>query len=321
MDDHISLLVKYLTSSLSHDERKMLQTWRIMSPENKYLFSEVTKLRLLNEYINRNNVKDTALALTNIRKRIYRRTMRYRFLNTMKYAAIIAITLILSIYAWKHFSAEKYTIIAVAQNESIKKIHLPDSTVVWLNAASELRIPNSFSPSRRTLSLKGKAFFDVKKNPTSPFFVKSRYMAVKVTGTSFNLWVDKDKKQVETILVSGKVILQNKNGKNIIEMAPGEEVTYNFDKDKYTVKTVDTNTLTAWHLDQITFENATLREIVNKLSLIYDVNINLQSKQIANRRYRCIINREESLKEVLDILCYLAPIRYKIEGDEVFITK
>lgn len=321
MDYQISLLAKYLTSSLSHGERQVLSEWRTLSSENQQLFSEITKLRLLKEYTNRNNVQDTAVALTDIRKKIYQRTIKYGMINAMKYAAIIALTLMVSLYGWKRIHAEKYTTISVAANEPVKKIRLKDSTFVWLNALSELRIPHSFSSSKRHLFLKGEAFFDVKKNTKLPFFVSSRYMTVKVTGTSFNLFVDKNEKHVETILVSGKVILQGKSNHDVMEMSPGEKVTYNSDRDVYTVKTVDTNTFTAWHLDQIIFENATLREIVNKLSVMYDVNINLQSKQIADRRYRCVINREESLKEVLDILTYLAPIYYRIEGDEVFITQ
>ena len=70
----------------------------------------------------------------------------------------------------------------------------------------------------------------------------------------------------------------------------------------------------------MTFENSTLREIVNKLSMIYDVNINLESKELADRRYRCVINREETLEEVLDILKLLAPINYRIDENEVFIN-
>lgn len=146
-------------------------------------------------------------------------------------------------------------------------------------------------------------------------------MNVKVTGTSFNLFVNDESREVETILASGKVVLQDHHGKDIFEMSPGEKVVYTAKNNNYTVSTVDVNTFTSWYLDQITFENATLREIVNKLSLIYDVNINLESKRLADRRYRYVINKEETLKEVLDILSYLAPIQYRIEGNEVFITE
>lgn len=321
MDFGFSLLIKYLSQSLSIAERQELEEWRNYSPENNHLFSEASKLRLLSEYTRRNTVAETAMALSRIQEKIRRRTIRHRLLRVSQYAAAIVLIVSLSIFGLIQFTAEKYTVITVAENESIKKIHLADGSMVWLSASSELSIPKSFSASHRQVGLKGKAFFDIEKMPESSFIVTSPYMNVKVTGTSFNLSVDDTNRQVETILASGKVVLQDKQGKDIFTMSPSEKVVYIAQDNNYTVSTVDVNTLTSWHLNQITFENATLREIVNKLSLIYDVNINLESKKLADRRYRYVINREETLKEVLDILSYLAPIHYRIEGNEVFITE
>ncbi len=321
MDSGFSILIKYLSGPLSATERQELEEWRRLSPENQQLFSEVSKLRLLNEFSRQNNVPGTALALTEVRKRIQHRIFRYPIRNIIKYAAAVIIIVSLSIFGLIRLGSEDYTVISVAENESIKKVRLDDGTLVWLSASSELRIPESFSMSDRKVSLKGKAYFDVQRDPESPFRVTSRYLNVKVTGTSFDLLVEDEGRHVETILVSGKVILQNSRKKDIFEMSPGEKVVYEAESDHYTVSTVDVNTLTSWHLDQITFENATLREIVNKLGLIYDVNINLESKKLADHRYRYVINREETLKEVLDILSYLAPIDYRIEGNEVFITE
>lgn len=321
MDSGFSILIKYLSEPLSATERQELEEWRRLSSENQQLFSEVSKLRLLNEFSRQNNVPETALALTEVRKRIQHRVLPYPLRNIIKYAAAVIIFVSLSIFGLIRLGGEDYTVISVAENESIKKIRLDDGTLVWLSASSELRIPESFSTSDREVSLKGKAYFDVQRDPESPFRVTSRYLNVKVTGTSFDLLVEDEGRHVETILVSGKVILQNSRKKDIFEMSPGEKVVYEAESNHYTVSTVDVNTLTSWHLDQITFENATLREIVNKLSLIYDVNINLESKKLADHRYRYVINREETLKEVLDILSYLAPIHYRIEGNEVFITE
>jgi len=321
MDFDFSLLIKYLSQSLSITERQELEDWRNYSSENSHLFSEASKLRLLGEYTRRNTVSETAVALSRIQEKIRRRTIRHRLFRVSQYAAAIALIISLSIFGLIQLTAEKYTVITVAENESIKKIHLSDGSMVWLSASSELSIPKSFSASHRQVELKGKAFFDIEKMPESSFMVTSPYMNVKVTGTSFNLSVDDTNQQVETILVSGKVILQDRQGKDIFAMSPGEKVIYTAQNNNYTISTVDVNTLTSWHLNQITFEKATLREIVNKLSLIYDVNINLESKKLADRRYRYVINREETLQEVLDILSYLAPIHYRIEGNEVFITE
>lgn len=295
--------------------------WRALSSENQQLFSEVSKLRLHGEYKRRNTIPETVKALSRVQETIRGRAIRYRVLRVSRYAAAIALVVSLSIFGWTWLTAEKYTTITVTENESVKRVDLPDGSKVWLSAFSELQVPRSFSSSRRRVGLKGKAYFDIDKDPRSPFLVTSPYMNVKVTGTSFNLLVDEENRQVETILVSGRVMLQDHRGKDILEMSPGEKVMYAVGDDNYVVSTVDVNTLTSWHLDQITFEDATLREIVNKLSLIYGVNINLESKRLADRRYRYVINREETLEEVLDILGYLAPIHYRIEGDEVFITE
>jgi len=144
---------------------------------------------------------------------------------------------------------------------------------------------------------------------------------VKVLGTSFNLNTEAADNAFEAVLVSGKIVLQDKHEKDILRMSPSEKVIYSPSRNEYSIETVDTNVSTAWHLNQMTFENSTLREIVNKLSMLYDVNINIESKELADRRYRCVINRDETLIEVLDILKYLAPITYRIEGNEVFISK
>lgn len=63
---------------------------------------------------------------------------------------------------------------------------LPDSTTVFLNAESRLRFPDRFVPgSERIVYLSGEAYFDVKRDPRSPFLVCLEHSAVKVTGTSF----------------------------------------------------------------------------------------------------------------------------------------
>lgn len=320
MDSQFSLLVKYISHPLSITEKKELDEWRTRSEENQQLFAEASRLRLLNEYEQHNSLKEAVAAFSNIQTKIRRRKTQHRFMNFLKYAATVAILVSLTVVGWTRLNAEKCTTITVAANESIKKIQLTDGSTIWLAASSELRIPHSFSAKNRNVALEGKAFFDIAKNPHAPFFVSSPYINVKVTGTSFDLTVLDKGKYVETILASGKIMLQNKHKENIFEMSPGEKIVYNAEKDKYVISNVDVNTLTSWHLDQITFENATLREIVNKLSLIYDININLESKKLADRRYRYVINREETLQEVLDILSYLAPIHYRIEDSEVFIT-
>ncbi|MDR0421403.1 MAG: FecR family protein [Proteiniphilum sp.] len=321
MDTGFSLLIKQLAQPLSPRERRELDEWRCYTPENRQLFSEITRLRLLSEYNRRNTIAATAHALARTLAKIRRRARGRLLLRITRYAAALLAAATLTLPVRKPSTAAKYTAITVSGNETVKKIHLPDGTTVWLGASSELQIPETYTSANRTVALKGKAYFDVEKNPESPLLVTTPCMNIKVTGTSFNICVDDRNRHTETVLVSGTVVLQDNRGKEIFEMSPGERVLYTVAGNSYTVSTVDVNTFTSWHLDQITFENASLREIVNKLSRLYDVNINLESKKLADRRYRCVINREETLEEALGILSYLAPIHYRIEDSEVFISE
>lgn len=144
-------------------------------------------------------------------------------------------------------------------------------------------------------------------------------MNIQVKGTSFDVKTDVENKRVEAVLVSGEIELLDADRNKLLDVSPGEKVTYNQNKNEYTTEAVDVNILTAWRLRQFVFENATLREIVNKLSVKFNVNINIESSALTQRKFRCVINDDEELIDILKLLEYLAPIHYKIEENEVFI--
>lgn len=52
-----------------------------------------------------------------------------------------------------------------------------------------------------------------------------------------------------------------------------------------------------------------------------NLNVNIESSRLAQRRFRCVINEDERLPDVLEQLCYLAPITYRIESSEIYISE
>ena len=171
------------------------------------------------------------------------------------------------------------------------------------------------------VSLQGEAFFDIAKNAKSLFIVATDYVKVEVHGTSFNINVNAENKSVETVLVRGSVSLHTLNGKKILEMNPGERVAYSWDENTCFTDHVDVNVCAIWRFNQLVFENTTLREIANQLSIKYNVNVNIESSRLAQRRFRCVVNEDERLPDVLEQLCYLAPITYRIESSEIYISE
>lgn len=319
MEFNYALLAKYLIGSLSSEEMEEVMRWRDLSAENETVFSEVLRLRLswnTAKYADNERI-DMALEKVNVR---INRARRYRIARSLlKYAAVILLLVSFSAVGWNYFKPETYMTIALGDSEGVKKVTLDDGSIVWLRGNSVLKIPQSFSAVNRTVSLQGEAFFDVAKNAQYPLYVSTNYVNIKVLGTAFNVKTDEKHQNVETVLARGKVALLDKQWNPILDMSPGEKVTYDNNKNEYATEVVDVNVCTAWRLNQFVFENVTLREIVNQLSVKFNVNINLESTKLAQRKFRCVINEDESLPDILKLLKYLAPIQYRIEGKEIFI--
>lgn len=107
-------------------------------------------------------------------------------------------------------------------------IILSDSTKVWLNAESELKYPLVFLGNKRTVELKGEAFFEVTPNLNRPFQVVSGDQIIEVLGTSFNVSSYHDDAEVVTTLIEGKVKVNNKFGdKKSLFLSPNEQSIFN----------------------------------------------------------------------------------------------
>ena len=311
MDFDYRLLAKYLTGMLSPEEMKQVEEWRELSIDNEEAFSKLMKLRVSWKFTQYNTPEHIEKALNGLNARINSRRQFQIFCSVMRYAAVILLLVSFSYVGWGYLKPDNYVTIRVEQGEDVKKIVLADGSAVWLKEGSSLRIPEVFAENNRKLSLQ--------RQRMHPLYVSTNYVNIKVLGTAFNVKTDEKHQNVETVLTRGKVALLDKQWNPILDMSPGEKVTYDNNKNEYATEVVDVNVCTAWRLNQFVFENVTLREIVNQLSVKFNVNINLESTKLAQRKFRCVINEDESLPDILKLLKYLAPIQYRIEGKEIFI--
>lgn len=319
MDFDYRLLVKYLVGTLSAEELERVEEWRALSGENEEIFSQLVKLHVSWKFTRYNTAEYVEKALDRLYVRMNGRKRVRLFRTVMRYAAVILLLVSFSYVGWNSLKPENYVTITVRSNEKVRMVKLADGSTVWLKSGASLKIPETFTVNNRKLSLQGEAFFDVAKNAQSPLLLSTDYVNIKVLGTTFNVRTDEDKQYVETVLASGKVALLDKQGKPVLDMSPGEKVTYCDSNKEYTTEMVDVNISTAWRFKQQIFESITLREWVNMLSAKFNVNINLESSELAQCKFRCVINEEESLLDILEQLKYLAPVRYKIDGKEIFI--
>ena len=196
------------------------------------------------------------------------------------------------------------------------KVILADGTQVWLNSGSTLSVSMDRN-NRRKVQLVGEAFFDVTKDKREPFLVETKDYSVKVFGTQFNVRAYKDQAESETILKEGSIsILTHSNEE--IKMAPGQRFFLDKTK-KYSISQVNPDIYMSWKYNVLKINNEKLQDLLVRMEHWYGVKIQVDNyDRVKDLKYTLTI-KTESLREMLDLMSYVTPLNYKIEGEDVIL--
>ena len=101
----------------------------------------------------------------------------------------------------------------IAEYGQIIEDTLPDQSQVTLYGGSKLNYSKNFNLENRTVNLDGKAFFNVSKNKSFPFVIKTQSQSIKVIGTSFTVQSYSSTPFFEVQVYEGIVQIGCKQGK------------------------------------------------------------------------------------------------------------
>ena len=195
-----------------------------------------------------------------------------------------------------------------------KQLTLTDGTQVWLNAESTLEYPETFEGKpNREVYLKGEAYFEVTKNASQPFRVKTDALETLVLGTSFNVRAY-SKEDTQVTLVEGSVKVSDKH-QNELRLQPGEHTDQKLNKTK--VEKVDD--YHSWAEGMFYFDNTELVEIMRELGRWYNINIVFTNKEIMHDRLHFQAERKGTLEDALELLNTMQKVNARIEKDKVMI--
>ncbi len=206
--------------------------------------------------------------------------------------------------------------------QDMNSLLLSDGTKVKIGAGSKLIYPESFAQGKRTVQLDGQAFFDVVANPEKPFTVMAGEVTVTALGTSFEIFCDKHNNKVETILLTGKVLVDYKNsvtGKTKSSMlSPDRILTVALNTGEMKVYTKNSDEYTAWRdYEGLNFINETLSTIIPRLEYWYGAKIVCDSEKILNERFSFKV-RNESLERILDNMSSTSFIKYEKDDNLLY---
>jgi ferric-dicitrate binding protein FerR (iron transport regulator) len=229
-------------------------------------------------------------------------------------------------------------------NGKMKRLMLPDSTVVCLNAGTRFSYAAGFGQTNREITLEGEGYFSVRHNESLPFVVKAGGYRIRDVGTIFTVIAYPGNKTFETAVMEGKVevtsdpkikgVLLSRNEVLKVSMrgpardtadgmAAGDRPAIRnpaIDAQLEIVTEPHIEKYASWKDNILVFEEESFEEVARRLERTFNVHIRINSDRLAALKYTGRFTRVPTIAEALRIIHETTPILYATEGDTVTIS-
>lgn len=283
------LIIKYLENTITSEEKDELVSLVKTDKDVRNDFAFAQNTYALTKFAYSENDERVGHRQLQIFKKRYRRnTFFYIFKNSIRYTAVVIMTVLATWVIGDSLKPAKETVVSYEEfftppgQRAMIKLH--DGTTVWLNAASKLRYPNVFAGDSRQVELDGEAYFDVTRNENVPFIVTTRKLNIEVLGTRFNVFAYSGDEDFNAFLEEGAIRIYNANDKgNALLLEPNESAEL---KDNRLVKrTVSNKEFLLWKDGIYAFDDIPFAEILKKLELYYDIRIRINNTALAEYKF------------------------------------
>lgn len=240
---------------------------------------------------------------------------KHTFFPYLKYIAAASILFLVGLgFFYKPVIANEKQL-TFKTSDAPKSIQLSDGSKIYLAANSLFQYPEKFTGNERQVILaKGNAFFEVAKDKKHPFIIRSGAVKTKVVGTSFHIQLSKSK--CEVIVVTGKVNVTANN--QSVDLIPSEEAL--FEAKKLTKQLANTDYLVNWYANDITLNQATLKQVISILQYKYGVEFEYKNEAVLATSLTVFIKKEATLESVLEQINYITNLKFKIYGEIVKVN-
>ena len=322
-----SKIIAHLDGEISPEELQGLFHWINKSKENLRYYTELKDIWEAS-VTNASEIAGTAQEWKRFLSNIDHKYKERGFSNKLvlnvwyKVAAVLVFAILVGSAIIKFTGhSEPVYLTATAPRGSISQILLPDSTLIYLNAGSEIKYNMGENQKRREVSLNGEAWFQVTTMKNMPFVVHTSSYDVKVLGTEFNVKAYESDSRVETTLEKGSVVISPPKTSNMfkmVELSPSEQFVYDKKQKSLKVRNVNTKQYSAWKDNKLVFINMSLEELIVVLERKYGVDIEVENNAILKYHYYGTI-KNETIIEILEILMKTLPINYRIVDQKIEI--
>lgn len=233
----------------------------------------------------------------------------------MRIAASVVIVLGLTVATFllvNKGSNPKEIIAQTTQNTLVDT--LSDGSVVTLNKKSSIIYPSKFKGDKRSVVLRGEAFFDITPDKKKPFVITVNDVLVEVVGTSFNV---KNENGSTEIVVETGIVRVTKAGKTV-ELKAGEKLLLAADDSAMAKEAVSDKLYNYYRSKEFVCDNTPLWKLVEVLNEAYETNIIIGRKELNELRLNTTFNNE-SLDKVLEIIHLTFDIKIEKKEGQIIL--
>ena len=211
----------------------------------------------------------------------------------------------------------QYNTLNNPRGSKVISLLLADGSKVWLNAASSLKYPTSFTGSERKVEITGEAYFEVAHNPAMPFVVSKGGTNIKVLGTHFNVNAYDDERSLNVTLLEGSVSVMANHSTQPKVIEPGAQARV--DKNGYIQldNSVDLNEVMAWKNGLFSFKAADIESIMRQVSRWY--NVEVVFKTPITEKFYAEVSKSTNVSSLLEMLQATKAVQFKIEGNAIVV--
>lgn len=347
MEEMKDLLVKYVTGSAGVDEIARVEVWLDADPANMEEYVSLERAWRDARLAGDAALLDADRAFDRLKGRldmaaessrvVVMNESSVRRVKWIYKAAVAAGIIVIAGGAWLYWGAgkkaekEEAPVAFVVPRGEKKHVVLPDSTELWLNAGSTLRVEPGFGVTGRVVYLDGEGFFKVKHDSKMVFTVMTRNYTIRDIGTAFNINTYSGDSRFEAAVLEGEISVEGHFSKNNsssrivlshhqvlkIKKEPVETPKARAEPIVSLTQSATVDRYAGWKEDQLSFDDERFRDIANQLERRYNVTIVIDDAALADYHFSGNFQGLPDVAAVLDILKETTPFTYDIKNDTV----
>jgi len=309
------------------DEKSALESWKKEAEENIKALEDIRKISALSEELKgyedfdsesgwesfEQNLEDETkvVELVNETTTEVKTSAKQFSIGRWSSVAAVAVLLIGSLFLFNNYNSSPsgFESVDYASNEVKLNQELLDGTNVILDLNTKLR-----TKDERTVSLKGRAFFDVARDETNQFKINLPVGEITVLGTEFT--VVADDKHTEVYVEEGKVAFKFQG--TTYALVAGEFIqVVNNNVEKLSMK--DQN-YASWKNNRLLFNDNTMPEVVEALSRHFGKVVELNNpKQFKNCNVKTTFDNP-ILEDILNEFSTTHGMKYEVHDGKYVVS-